>query len=133
MHGKRLSLGFGIIELVAVILIVGILAAIAIPCYSALQGSSRYASLKQMQGAINSAITFVHSIAIVKNQLQATGSITLDSGQTVTLVNGYPDATSSGIIASLQDGFNMPIDGPHLNGVGLRYIEVMLIDKNLHN
>jgi MSHA pilin protein MshA len=57
--------GFTIIELVMVIVILGILAAFALPKFSDLSGTARVATLEGIQGAMRSTISIVRSKAYV--------------------------------------------------------------------
>jgi MSHA pilin protein MshA len=65
------QMGFSLIELVMVIL--GILAAVALPKFTNLSGSARVARLEGIKGAMRSMITIVKSKAYV-NALSVSGS-----------------------------------------------------------
>ncbi len=91
--------GFTMIELIMVIVILGILAAMALPRFYDLQTDARVAKMQAALGAIKSASAIAHSAFLVAGTSPAT--VTLE-GSSVPLVNGYPDvnttAASSGIV-----------------------------------
>jgi len=104
---KRLKneAGFTMIELVVVIVILGILAAFAVPRYTALQTQARIAAVNGMAGGLRGAVAVVRSYYIVTG---ATASpITLSDGVTSVAVGiagaaaGVP--TEVGIEQAIED------------------------------
>ncbi len=95
--------GFTLIELVIVIVILGLLAAIALPKYISVQKDARIASVNAVAGGVRGAVALARGKYIVVNNPAA---VTVDMDGTLVACNagsGIPTGTAAGIGAAMVD------------------------------
>src|SRR4051812_45694350 len=107
---KSTQRGFTLIELVVVIVILGILAAFAVPRFMGLETEARLAATKSLGGTLKSAASMAHAACMAR---ACAGTIPLANGQTVAMTFQFPSGTAAGIGKALEssEGFTTAAAG----------------------
>lgn len=95
-RSMRSNQGFTIIELVVVIVIIGILAATALPRFVDLTGDAHTASVQGMGGSLRSGVNLVHAGWLAKGASAATNNVAVEGGGVIGVTDaGWPENSAA--------------------------------------
>lgn len=95
MTNKRMQAGFTMIELIVVIVILGVLAATALPRFVNVKDEAERAALKGVAGTLGSAMSINHGGCLVMNNVPTAGKC--------VLVNNCDGTSATGVKAILHN------------------------------
>jgi len=121
--------GFTLVELVLTIVLLGVLAATAVPRFADLGSAADASSFQAVKGNFEVGVALVHSTAIVKRSQSSSGyPDVLLEGQCIQVdsASGYPlvDQTT-GTCNPVAQTLPMPMDAPSLSGQLLAWLEAL--------
>ncbi|MEW5771279.1 MAG: prepilin-type N-terminal cleavage/methylation domain-containing protein [Pseudomonadota bacterium] len=114
-HDFKRSTGFTLIELILVLVVLGLVAAVALPRFYDLEADARAAKVDGLVEAVRTAASDAHKAAVSGGQDKAAAATLMLGKATVELAHGYPAGNAAGILRAARirpERTDVRIDAP---------------------